>query len=366
MALQPFETRQILLLYLHIPYCDSKCHYCSFNSYVDKFDTRKHYMEALYRQLQFELERFGLYEGSEAESIDTLFIGGGTPSTIDPELYRPLFELLSPYLDKNAEITSEANPNSASKSWLRGMQTLGINRISFGVQSFDASKLKALNRAHSPKEAIEAVETAAALGFEHLSLDLIYNFRGDTETLLLSDIDQAFSLPIDHLSAYELTIEAKTHFAKHPEARQEDEALAHFVTRSIEERGFAPYEISNFGGYQSRHNKGYWRLENYIGVGAGAVGFLDNKRFYPQSGIDAYISDPLKIAEERLSPNDLLTEKILLGLRSIIGIDKREIPSQIQARADYLVSKKRLDFRHGKYQNPDFFLADEVALYLLG
>ena len=366
MVLQPFEMRLDLLLYLHIPYCDSKCHYCSFNSYVDKFDTRKRYMGALCRQLQFELERFGLPGESQAGSIDTLFIGGGTPSTIDPELYRPLFELVSPYLDQNAEITSEANPNSASKNWLTGMKTLGINRISFGVQSFDSAKLKSLNRAHSPKEAITAVETAAALGFEHLSLDLIYNFQGDTKALLLSDIEQAFALPVDHISAYELTIEAKTHFAKHPEVRQEDEAIARFVTRSIEERGFSQYEISNFGTYQSRHNKGYWRLENYIGAGAGAVGFLDDKRFYPQNDIDAYIADPLKIAEEALSANDLLTEKIFLGLRSKIGINKREIPPQIQARADYLVSRKRLGFYQGNYQNPDLFLADEIALYLLG
>ena len=130
-----------LLVYLHIPYCDSKCHYCSFNSYVDKFDTRSEYMQALYRQLSFELKRFN----TGKKQIKTLFIGGGTPSTVDPELYKPIFELLKPYLQDDAEITTEANPNSATKEWLKGMKSLGVNRVSFGVQSFDSNKLKALN-----------------------------------------------------------------------------------------------------------------------------------------------------------------------------------------------------------------------------
>ena len=352
---------EMMLLYLHIPYCDSKCHYCSFNSYVDKFDTRVAYMQALYRQLEFELKRFSV----KPDSLDTLFIGGGTPSTIDPELYAPIFELLAPYLKKDAEITTEANPNSASESWLSGMKAMGVSRISFGVQSFDAAKLKALNRAHSPEEAIEAIHQAKALGFEHLSLDIIYNFQGDTKALLLSDINQAFTLPIDHISAYELTIEAKTPFAKTPEVRQEDDELAHFVTRSIKERGFTHYEISNFGTYQSRHNKGYWRLENYIGAGAGAVGFKENTRYYPQTDIDAYIADPMKISEEIVTESDLLTEKIFLGLRSAIGIAKALLPTAIQQRADYLVEKNKLVFDNGTYQNPDFFLADEIALYLI-
>ena len=350
-----------VLLYIHIPYCDSKCYYCSFNSYVDKFDTRLAYMQALHRQLEFELKRFSVKPGS----LDTLFIGGGTPSTIVPGLYAPVFELLDPYLKRDAEITTEANPNSASESWLSGMRALGVNRVSFGVQSFDSAKLKALNRAHSPKEAVDAIHCAKVLGFNHLSLDIIYNFQGDTKALLLSDINQAFALPIDHISAYELTIEAKTHFAGTPEVRQENNDLARFVAQSIKERGFAHYEISNFGTYQSRHNKGYWRLEDYIGAGAGAVGFRENTRYYPQADIDAYIADPMKISEETVTENDLLTENIFLGLRSTVGIKKALLPITTQQRADYLVDRNKLTLDNDTYQNPDFFLADEIALYLL-
>ncbi|MCD6653599.1 MAG: radical SAM family heme chaperone HemW [Sulfurovum sp.] len=350
-----------MLVYLHIPYCDSKCHYCSFNSYVGKFDTRTAYMDALYRQLFFELKRFG----ATKESIETLFIGGGTPSTVAPELYAPLFDLLKPYLQKNAEITTEANPNSATKSWLSGMKALGVNRVSFGVQSFDAAKLKALNRAHSPAQAKEAILCAKALGFEHLSLDLIYNYQGDTKALLGQDIQEAFTLPIDHISAYELTIEEGTAFSNTPQARQENDDLAFFVSEEIRKRGFLHYEISNYGIYQSKHNKGYWRLENYIGAGAGAVGFLKDRRFYPQNSIDAYIQNPLKIKKEILSEEEMLTEKIFLGLRSAIGIKSSILTETMHSKAMFLVEEKKLIYQNEIFYNPNYFLSDSLALYLL-
>lgn len=351
-----------MLVYIHIPYCDSKCNYCSFNTYVDKFDTRQTYMEALQQQLRFELERFSVKDNS----VETLFIGGGTPSTVAPELYAPIFILLEPFFSKDAEITTEANPNSATKEWLRGMKKLGVNRVSFGVQSFNADKLKALNRAHNPQQAKDAIHLASRLGYQHISLDLIYNYQGDTKALLLHDINQAFSLPIDHISAYELTIEEGTAFAKTPQVRQENETLAFFVAEAIERRGFKSYEISNFGTYQSKHNNGYWELKDYIGAGAGAVGFLKERRFYPQTGIENYITDPLKIREEPLSDEELLTEKIFLGLRSNIGIEKSLLSPKMTVKASILCEKKKLYADNSRYYNNNFFLSDELALYILG
>ncbi|NOR56456.1 MAG: coproporphyrinogen III oxidase family protein [Sulfurovum sp.] len=350
-----------MLVYIHIPYCDSKCHYCSFNTYVDKFDTREDYMQALHKQLSFELERFGAKENS----IETFFIGGGTPSTVDPLLYAPIFELLKPYLQKNAEITTEANPNSASKEWLEGMFKLGVNRVSFGVQSFDSDKLKALNRAHNPEQAKEAILHAKSIGIEHLSLDLIYNYQGDTKALLLNDIETAFSLPIEHISAYELTIEDGTKFSATPEVRQEDENLAFFVSDEIEKRGFKAYEISNFGTYQSKHNKGYWEIKDYIGAGAGAVGFLKDRRFYPITGIEAYIANPLQITEEVLTEDELLTERLFLGLRSEIGIQKETLSQEMQERATLLCKEKKLSESDTHYYNDNYFLSDELALFIL-
>ncbi|HHH18917.1 MAG TPA: coproporphyrinogen III oxidase family protein [Campylobacterales bacterium] len=351
-----------MLLYIHIPYCDSKCHYCSFNSYVDRFDTRERYMRALLQQLEFEVERFEVKNGE----IESLFIGGGTPSTVDPRLYAPLFETLRPLLAKGAEITSEANPNSASPEWLKGMYSLGVNRLSFGVQSFDPAKLKALNRAHSPKDALQAIKTAHAIGFEHLSLDLIYNYQGDTPELLGRDIEQAFQLPIDHISAYELTIESQTQFATTPEVRQENDSLAFFVAKSITQRGFAHYEISNFGTHFSRHNRGYWQLKDYMGIGAGAVGFLKDRRYYPTTDIEQYIDNPLRITEEPLNSEERLTERIFLGLRSDVGLHSHDLSPEMLARCDFLVREGKLEKEHDFYQNRNFFLADEIALYVLG
>jgi oxygen-independent coproporphyrinogen-3 oxidase len=318
-------------------------------------------MDALYKQLQFELKRFEAKKGS----IETLFIGGGTPSTVSPKLYEPIFKLLQPYLAKDVEITTEANPNSATKEWLKGMKELGVNRISFGVQSFDTHKLQALNRAHSPKQAKEAIIQAHKLGIEHLSLDLIYNYQNDSKALLLSDIAQAFELPIDHISAYELTIEDGTKFSNTPEVRQENESLAFYVSEEIKKRGFTHYEISNFGSYESRHNKGYWELKNYIGAGAGAVGFLNKKRYYPQSNIDAYIANPMQINEEPLTDDELLTEKIFLGLRSQIGIQKSLLSDKMQQKASFLVQENKLTETKTHFYNKDYFLSDELALYIL-
>ncbi|KIM04117.1 MAG: coproporphyrinogen III oxidase [Sulfurovum sp. AS07-7] len=351
-----------MLLYIHIPYCDSKCHYCSFNSYVDKFDTRADYMDALMVQLEYELERFKVLENS----IKSIFIGGGTPSTIHPKLYAPLFKKLQPYLQKELEITSEANPNSASIEWLKGMFELGVNRISFGVQSFDNDKLKALNRTHSSRTAKEAIENAFNIGFKNLSLDLIYNYQTDSKELMLKDIIQAFELPINHISAYELTIEEHTKFFNQPQKAKADEELAFFVADEITSRGFAHYEISNFGDYQSYHNKGYWKLKDYIGLGAGAVGFLKDKRFYPSKDILDYILNPLNIFIEEINSDELQTEKIFLGLRSVVGIDELILDEGMRKRADFLVQNKKLKKVEKRYINDNFFLADELALYLLG
>ena len=319
-------------------------------------------MQALHKQLFFELERFD----AKKDSIESLFIGGGTPSTIDPELYKPIFELLQPYLKENIEVTSEANPNSAGKEWLKGMHDLGVNRVSFGVQSFDEDKLKALNRAHNPQQAKDAILYAKEIGIRHISLDLIYNYQGDTKKLILNDINTALSLPIDHISAYELTIEDGTKFSATPEVRQENENLAFYVTEQIEQRGFKSYEISNFGTYQSQHNKGYWQIKDYIGAGAGAVGFLKDRRFYPTTGIEAYIANPLAATEEVLTADELLTERVLLGLRSCIGVEKASLSEEMLEKAEFLCKEKKLMFSDTHYHNENFFLSDEFALYILG
>jgi oxygen-independent coproporphyrinogen-3 oxidase len=349
-----------MLLYIHIPFCDSKCHYCSFNSYVDLFPLRNDYMKALERQLVFELQRFGVQE----QSIETVFIGGGTPSTVAPEQYAPLFEKLRPYLKEGIEITSEANPNSATAQWLAGMRALGVNRISFGVQSFDDAKLKRLGRAHRGDDASAALMRAEAAGFEHLSLDLIYGVAGDTQQLLEVDLNKAFALPIDHLSAYALTIEEGTPFSSTPEMADEKLNLTRQLFAKIEAHGFEQYEISNFGNYRSQHNLGYWHHKDYIGLGSGAVGFLKETRFYPTQDVRAYIHDPLDITSEPLSPASIKTEKLFLGLRSGTGVDKNILSSEELSRTELLVAEKKLYVKDGRFYNSDFLLSDELVLFI--
>ena len=349
-----------MLFYIHIPFCDSKCSYCAFNSYVDKFHLKEQYMQALCTQLEFELERFQ----ADNNSIETLFIGGGTPSTVSPELYKPLFKLLKPYLAKDIEITSEANPNSATLQWLEGMRQLGVNRISFGTQSFDEKKLKLLNRAHNSDDAKNAVFNAHKAGFENISLDLIYATLNDTKELLENDLNIAFSLPINHLSAYALTIEEGTPFATKPQMSQESLELTTWLFQTIESHGFKQYEISNFGTYQSQHNLGYWKYKDYIGLGSGAVGKLNNTRFYPTSDIEAYIQNPLNISKEHLSSEDIKIEKIFLGFRSALGVNENLLNKEELQRAKILLEEKKLFQKGNTLYNPEYLLADEITLFL--
>ncbi len=349
-----------MLFYIHIPFCDSKCSYCAFNSYVDKFHLKEQYMQALCTQLEFELERFNAAQ----HSIETLFIGGGTPSTVSPELYKPLFKLLKPYLAKDIEITSEANPNSATLQWLEGMHQLGVNRISFGTQSFNEKKLKLLNRAHNSDDAKNAVFNAHKAGFENISLDLIYATLNDTKELLENDLNIAFSLPINHLSAYALTIEEGTPFATKPQMSQESLELTTWLFQTIESHGFKQYEISNFGTYQSQHNLGYWKYKDYIGLGSGAVGKLNNTRFYPTSDIEAYIQNPLNISKEHLSSEDIKIEKIFLGFRSALGVNENLLNKEELQRAKILLEEKKLFQKGNTLYNPEYLLADEITLFL--
>ena len=317
-------------------------------------------MDALFLQFQHELKRFDAKENS----ISSVFIGGGTPSTVAPELYQKIFSLLQFYLKDGAEVTTEANPNSASSSWLEGMKALGCTRVSFGVQSFNDTKLKFLGREHSSAQALAAVNFAHEIGFKHISLDLIYATKMDTKELLKEDLDTAFSLPIDHISAYALTIEENTLFESHPEAAKEKLELSTYFIDEIKSRGFEQYEISNFGTYRCQHNIGYWQLQDYIGIGSGAVGMLKDKRFYPTTDIEAYIKNPLEIGVEELSKEDLKIEAQFLGLRSCVGVAIKSLSSSEREKLTLLLSEDKLILSNNRVYNPDFFISDEIALFL--
>lgn len=317
-------------------------------------------MQQITEQLRYELEKFD----AKYQSITSLFIGGGTPSTIPASWYEPFFKMITPYLSPDAEITTEANPHSATKAWLEEMQRLGVNRLSFGVQSFHAEKLKFLGRNHTPTIALQAIENAASIGIKNISLDLIYGTAIDTPMLLEEDLKIASNLPINHLSAYALTLEEETPFYSRNDVANASEELAKGFVAKIIQAGFPQYEISNFGSYQSRHNKGYWEHQDYIGIGAGAVGFLQNRRFYPAKSIEEYVANPLLQEVEELSSEDVHIERIFLGLRSCIGISLEQFSPKEREQINLLIEEKKLTMKENRIYNNDYFLSDEIALFI--
>lgn len=349
-----------LQLYIHIPFCKSICPYCAFGSAVSYDDERIYeYFQCLKREFAWILEHFEL----KKNSLKSLFIGGGTPSIVKTKHYAQIFEILEPFLRKNAEISIEANPNSADFAWLKEMRKLGVNRISFGAQSFDEKKLNFLGRIHTPQDTINAVFNAKKAGFENINVDLIYGSKFDTKKLLNSEISALKTLNLTHISAYNLTLEKHTPFFKNKTNAKESAILAKFFINEIKNLGFLQYEISNFGKI-CKHNLRYWALENYLSLGAFGVGFTANKRFYAPKNIKIYMQNPVKKDVEILSEETMKFEKIFLGLRCKIGV-KSEILSPNELRnANLLTKKGKLVLENGIFYNTNYLLSDEIALFL--
>jgi oxygen-independent coproporphyrinogen-3 oxidase len=358
-----FSTLNSTLLYIHIPFCDSKCNYCAFNSYTNINHLKKEYYDALKTQF--------LHETSPDTQFKTVFVGGGTPSTMDVGFYERLFGLISPYLKNVEEITIECNPNT-SYEWLKEIKNLGVDRISFGVQSFNGEKLKFLNRNHSPSQALKAVENAYKAGFENINLDLIYSTAVDSKKLLSNDLETAFSLPVTHISAYSLTIEKGTKWENDHSKRKTDEELEIWFINKIKEK-FSQYEISNFG-KPCIHNLGYWEGKEYLGIGAGAVGFkklrIENGewkifRYYTQNNVYEYLKNPAKYEYEYLSGEDIKKEKIFLGLRSIVGFEENILNDKEKERVAVLIFEKKLYKQKNKIYSHNFLLADAITNFIL-
>jgi oxygen-independent coproporphyrinogen-3 oxidase len=353
-----------VLLYIHIPFCDSKCHYCAFNSSTIFHYLRDDYVKALCKQLKFELNNIG------KNKLKTVFIGGGTPSTIGDKGYKDIFKILTPYITNIKEITCEANPNSGTYNWLENIYKLGVNRISFGVQSFNEKKLKFLNRKHTANMAIHAIQNAKNIGFKHINCDIIYDTVLDTKELIDYDLNMIQTLPVDHVSAYSLTLEEGTKFYNKSNVRVENIDMAKYIFNTLKKNGFYQYEISNFAkkkDAQSKHNLGYWRYEQYLGLGAGAVGYIDNKRLYNEKDINLYINNPIDYANiEKLSDEDVKVEKVLLGLRCNIGVKKNILNDKELKQAYNLVKLDKLQLIDKNiFHSLDFLLADELALYIM-
>jgi oxygen-independent coproporphyrinogen-3 oxidase len=350
------------MLYIHIPFCDSKCNYCAFCSYVSFNYLKEDYMKALIIELKYHLK-------NKKTKFKSIFIGGGTPSVVNTKLYKQLFEILKPYLSNNIEITCEANPNSATNFWLEDMFNLGINRISFGVQSFNDEKLKFLGRNHTSQMAVKSIKTAYEIGFKNINCDIIYDTILDNKKLLNEDLNIIKTLPINHISAYSLTIEDGTKFFNAPKVKVENQILTRYLFNQLNKLGFCQYEISNFAknnNARSKHNLGYWKYWKYLGVGVGAVSCIKKQRLYNCEDINKYIKNPINYSKvEKLSKKDIKMEQVLLGFRSIVGVNKNILSKNEIKKANDLINANKLKLYNNKYFSIDFMLADELALYIL-
>ncbi len=269
-----------LSLYIHIPWCVRKCPYCDFNSHAARRGLpERDYVAALLSDLDRELEAVG------DRPVETVFIGGGTPSLFSPESIERLVEGIGQRvsLAPDAEITLEANPGTAEAARFRGFRVAGVNRLSIGVQSFDDAKLQSLGRIHDGAEAIRAVDWARQAGFERLNLDLMFGLPGQSAEQARKDVEQAIRFGPSHISFYHLTLEPNTAFAKRPPVLPDDEAVylaQEDGQRLLAAAGFRQYEISAYArpGFECRHNLNYWRYGDYIGIGAGAHGKITDVR----------------------------------------------------------------------------------------
>lgn len=336
-----------MALYIHIPYCEAKCHYCDFNSYAGREREFQAMADALLVDLERSLERL---PDDFPRPLRSIFIGGGTPSVLPGEAVARLLDLARARIGfaPDVEITSEANPGSLNAPWLEAMMASGLNRLSLGVQSLDDDELRLLGRVHTREVAVEAVRLARAAGVASLSLDLIFGLPGQTVAGWERSLQALLDLDTDHLSMYGLIIEDGTPFGRqHAEGRlsvPDDDVQAHMFERAFTEataRGYEPYEISNYArpGHRCRHNEMYWRNGTYLGIGPGAVSYVGGWRSTrcrrPAEYVRRVRAGETLVAEaERLTSAGALAETFMLGLRTAEGVDLEEAARRYPEVAD--------------------------------
>ncbi len=316
--------------YIHIPFCEHICHYCDFNKVFLKGQPVDEYLDALEEEIRLTLEKHS------AEPLHSVFVGGGTPTSLsEKQLQRLLFSVRKYLpLEQGAEFTFEANPGDLSDEKFRVLFEGGVNRLSFGVQTFDNQLLKAIGRTHRAKDVLTSIEKAKKVGFENISVDLIYSLPNQTLDGFKETLQTALSLDIQHYSGYSLIIEPKTVFynqmrkGKLPVPGEDTEAeMYSLLMEQMQLAGFQQYEISNFAlpGYESKHNLTYWNNEEYYGFGAGSHSYVGGERIANHGPLKKYM-EPIWNGTlpshniHKVENNEKWEEEMFLGLRKIEGI----------------------------------------------
>lgn len=330
-----------LSLYVHIPWCVRKCPYCDFNSHAASGQLPvEAYVQALYNDLQHDAHL------AQGRKLNSIFFGGGTPSLLPSQAIESILQFIDKHvgLNDNCEITLEANPGTAEYQSLSGYRAAGVNRLSFGVQSFSNVQLQQLGRIHSAQEAILAIELAREAGFDNINLDLMFGLPHQSPTQAMEDLEKAIALQPQHLSWYQLTIEANTDFYSHPPTLPDEDAIWETQTNGqalMAAAGFHQYEISAYAKSkrEAQHNLNYWRFGDYLAIGAGAHGkitLLDQILRYqktrsPEHYLDAVkkhaITNPYTCKAEPVEPAALPFEFMMNALRLTDGVE-RELYAQ--------------------------------------
>jgi oxygen-independent coproporphyrinogen-3 oxidase len=328
-------------LYVHVAFCRTKCHYCDFNTYAGLGHLLDDYVDSLVREITTLPPCLPAPTPLEAFRIGSIFLGGGTPSLLSVEQVERILEASHTWqYDTSAEVTLEVNPDDPTFEYLSGLRRVGINRLSFGVQSFNDDMLSRLGRRHDAQTARDAYDRARRAGFDNVSLDLMFALPGQSLSDWLATLDEAIALAPDHLSAYTLTIEEGTPFGAWAAAGKltvpDDDQAADMYEAAIDrlgQSGYQQYEISNWArtdpdrDLRAHHNLRYWRNQPYFGVGAGAHSSFARYRYANLRSPAAYISrtrkgHPTLVDAEYVAPELEMSESMILGLRLTEGIDR--------------------------------------------
>lgn len=367
------KNKPIEALYIHIPFCAHLCDYCDF----PKLQYFRNFASDYLISLKRELDSYNI----DREQIKTIYVGGGTPTVLEDDLFLKLLKVIKPYSENVLEYTFEANPESLSIEKLQMMKDYGVNRLSIGVESTNDAILKAINRHHTYKDVQNAVSNARKMGFHNINLDLIIGLPNATKRQLEKDLDNVLSLQPDHISCYSLTIHPNTVFfinkIEEPNGDFSRE-LYDLVEEKFTKNGFIHYEISNWckEGKESFHNYTYWKDEQYYGVGLGASGYIGNRRYTNTKSIQKYIDRQYVDEEEMVDTKDDLTFFIMLNLRTKRGIIfdefeerfKESFMDKYEEKVDKLVSQNLLILDKNRIY-PTYsgmMVLDQIILELIG
>lgn len=341
--MNPFHT-PAEAVYIHIPFCTNKCFYCDFNSYVLKGQPVGDYLEALEREMAATVERF------PPQTIETVFVGGGTPTVLLPDQMERFIGLVDTYFPNRSnqfEFTMEANPGTTDTEKLAVMKAGGVNRLSFGVQTFDDVLLKRIGRIHTVDEVYQSIENAQKLQFDNLSIDLMLGLPKQTLEHVETSLNAALALNLQHYSIYSLKVEENTLFHdlfernELPLPEEEEELQMYMLTmKKLGANGYHQYEISNFAkpGFESRHNMMYWRNRSYYGLGAGAHGYMEGLRHVNVKGIQPYIDSSRsglpRMESNAVSREEAMEDFMMVGLRLLDGVRAEDFISQFAVGMD--------------------------------